>query len=502
METETFPYKWYALFGLGLLSFTAFLDFTIVTTALPFIQKDLNASVLQLQWVVTIFAMVLCMFMIIAGKSGDLLGPKKVFFFGFILFGIAAAGAGLSPTIQWLIFFRAIQGFAAAIIVTVGVSLLPLAFPPNEQTRAIGVYTAFNGAGLALGPFIGGALIYLLSWRWVFWINVPIIIVGILLCSFSLKPAVHAEHREKIDWLGLFLLVVGLGSLVFGIIQCEQIGLNQPLAQITLAIGIIASAVLLIVENKIQNPLLDLSIFKNSHVLLSLIVCIAAGFPAYTFMFFDSLYLALMRQQSAFLVGITLLCVPVVQVLISIFLEKLVSNFGIFNLLIYGVAAGFITAIFHAFFTPTINIFFVLFALILMGYIWGIANAGTITALIQSVKPEKMGAAVGTIFTFWNLAGSIFLALSTVLFHWQESRTMNASLIDANIQLNPEQHHQISVLLSDPEAAQSILKTFVGGNVQEILQFFYASFMSGFHAVAWFAAAMLAIYLILAVRLR
>src|SRR3989338_10072891 len=111
--------KWFSLIGLSLLSFTAFLDYTIVATALPFIQKELNATILQLQWVMNIFGMILCMFMIAAGLAGDLFGRKKIFFFGFVLFSIAAFGAGSAQTIQWLIFFRDIQGFSGAIIFTI-----------------------------------------------------------------------------------------------------------------------------------------------------------------------------------------------------------------------------------------------------------------------------------------------------------------------------------------------------------------------------------------------
>src|SRR3990167_86418 len=115
-QVNAYRYKWWALIGLGLLSFTGFLDITIVSAALPFIQKALFASVIQLQWVVTIFGMVMCMFMIAAGRFADIYGRKKIFYLGYVLFLIAAIGAGASQTIQWLIFFRAIQGFAGVII--------------------------------------------------------------------------------------------------------------------------------------------------------------------------------------------------------------------------------------------------------------------------------------------------------------------------------------------------------------------------------------------------
>ena len=191
-------HRWWALAGLSILSFTAFLDFTIVATALPFIQKDLHASVLNLQWVTNIFAMVLCMVMIVMGKLGDMLGRRKVFYFGFGLFAIAAIGAGISPNIEYLIFFRAIQGFSAAIIFTLGIALVPQEFPPEEHTKAIGVFGACNGIGLAIGPFIGGVLITYLNWRWVFFINLPIIIIGISLCAFSLKES-DKQKDVKID---------------------------------------------------------------------------------------------------------------------------------------------------------------------------------------------------------------------------------------------------------------------------------------------------------------
>ncbi len=502
MQAENFPYKWWALIGLSLLSFTAFLDFTIVTTALPFIQKDLNASVLQLQWVMSIFSLVLCMFLIIAGKSGDLWGRKNVFYFGFILFGIAAIGAANSPTIQWLIFFRAIQGLSAAIIFPLGVALLPQAFPPHEQTRAIGIFSAFNGAGLAIGPFLGGTLISIFNWRWVFWVNIPIIIAGMACCVFSLKPSPKSVEKIQIDWWGFILLSVGLGSLIYGVIYGEQAGWNLALTRTTIFSGIILLFLLIIVENKVAYPLLDLSLFKNKHASLAILICVTAGFVTGTFMFFDPLYLQLMRNQHAFMIGVILLCVPIIQVIISLFLEKLVKKWGIFNLLVFGVGMALLAAVCHAVFTPTITILFILFTLFLMGYTWGIANAGSIVAASQSVAPERMGSTLGTIFTFWNISNSVFLALATVVFHWRESVALNSELLKTNMPLTTGQHEQLSVMLTDPQQAQTILNQFTGEKATEVLQIFKFSFMSGFHWMAWLSALTLLVFFLVGLRLR
>ena len=164
-----------------------------------------------------------------------------------------------------------------------------------------------------------------------------------------------------------------------------------------------------------------MSIFTNKHLLLAIIVCLNAGLITSVFLFFDPLYLKLMRDQTAFIVGLTLLCVPVIQVAISLCLERLLAKFGIFNLLLGGLVTSLIAAICHAFFTPTISIFFVLFALVLLGYSWGIANAGSITAVHQSVPTQKLGASIGTIFTFWNISSAVFLALASVIFHWKQN---------------------------------------------------------------------------------
>lgn len=499
---QAYPYKWWALIGLSLLSFTAFLDYTIVATALPFIQKELNATVLQLQWVMNIFTLILCMFMITSGLWGDIFGRKKIFYFGFIIFAIAAMGAGWAPNIQWLIFFRAIQAFAAGIIFTLGVALLPQAFPPNEQTRAIGIFSAFNGAGLAVGPFLGGVLISLFSWRWVFWINIPIIIVGILCCSFSLKPSPVIENKVKIDWLGLILLIIGMGCFVYGIIEGEQIGWQAMHTWLLIVAGIVALIALVMVENKIEHPLLDLSIFKNPGASLAILICIIAGLVTAVFMFFDPLYLKLMRHQNAFFVGLTLLSVPMIQVAISLFLEKLVGEFGINKLIVGGLGIAILSAICHAFFTPTITIYFVLFALMLMGYTWGIANAGSITAVHQSIPIEKLGSSIGTIFTSWNVSSSIFLALSTVIFHWRERVALDYELTQLNVHLTLPQQQQVDILLTNPEQANVILSEFQGGNAVEISQAFYASFMSGFHWIAWCSVGVMLIAFLLSLGLR
>ena len=288
-KNNQYRHKWWALLGVSVLAFTAFLDATIVNTALPFIQTALHADILQLQWIANIFTIILSMTMIAVGKFADLWGKKRVFYIGVVLFAIAAFGAGLSNSVQMLVFFRGLQSFGAATIFIASAALLSDVFPAHQRVKAISIYGGVTGFGLMIGPFLGGILIGLLSWRWVFWVNLPLIAVGLAACSFSLKNVLHVKHSVKIDWQGLSLLIFGLGSLMYGIIASAQANWASPSAWVFLVLGIIALLVLIIVDEVRKNPLLDLHIFKQNLIVLAALSCALAGVASTVFMFFDPL---------------------------------------------------------------------------------------------------------------------------------------------------------------------------------------------------------------------
>ena len=153
---------------------------------------------------------------------------------------MASVGAALSPTINWLIAFRALQGFGAAIVFTLSAALLTAAFPKAEQPRAIGIYSAVTGLGLATGPFLGGLIITAFNWRYIFWVNIPIIGAGLFFCLYSLQPSEREEYHGGFDWLGLFLLIVAIGASLYGLNIGEQIGWQLPMTWSFLLISLVA----------------------------------------------------------------------------------------------------------------------------------------------------------------------------------------------------------------------------------------------------------------------
>jgi len=427
VQQDRFRYKWWALFGVTVLAFTAFLDATIVNTALPFIQTALHADIFQLQWVASIFTIVLSMTMIAIGKLADLWGRKKVFYFGVIAFSIAALGAGLSPTVEMLIGFRGLQALGASTIFVASAALLSDVFPERERIRAISIYGGLTGFGLMIGPFLGGILIAILGWRWVFWINLPLIAIGLAACSFSLKKLPHETSSVRIDWAGLFLLIFGLGALMYGIVGGAQANWSSLFAWILLGAGIAALILLVILDEKRKNPLLDFPIFKQRIIGLAALSCALAGVASTVFMFFDPLYLRILRQLAPFWIGLLIAIIPAAQALISFVFSRAVKQFGVANLLFFSVIAAFFAICLHRLIGLHTPLIFLAIPFFLLGINWGLSNSAMITAVNQVVASRKIGEALGTIATIWNIVGSLLLASSTAVFH--ASQTDNSFLL-------------------------------------------------------------------------
>ncbi len=412
----TYRYKWVALFGICILAFTAFLDFTIVNTALPFVQKAFKTDILTLQWVANIFPIILSMTMIAAGKLGEYFGTKKFFYSGITLFGAAALFAGFSPNIEMLIFFRGLQGLGASISYISSNALLSETFHKEERIQAIGIYGGITGLGLMLGPFFGGILVGLLSWRWVFWINIPLIAVGLICCIISLKGSSKSCREVNLDLRGLSLLILGLGALMYGIIASADAGLTFWISS-SILIGITSLGFLIYFDLKATDPLLNFAVFKTPLLLLSIISCSIAGVVSYVFMFFDPLLLENVLNLSPFQIGFMIAIIPAAQVIIAFSFEKLLKWIHLANLLFLSSVTPLISALWHlgASEHSSIPFFFIPFAL--LGINWGLSNTATITAVNENVAPAKVGETLGTVATIWNIAGSILLAVSTVIFH-------------------------------------------------------------------------------------
>src|SRR6266487_2002980 len=233
--------KWWTLIAVCVATFMLLLDITIVNVALPSIQRDLNASLSSLQWVVDAYALTLASFLLVFGSLGDRLGRRRIFSIGFAVFTLASLLCGLSSDPTVLNFFRALQGVGGAAMFATSLALIAQEFEGRERAQAIGVWGATVGGAVAVAPLIGGALTDAFGWEWIFFVNVPIGIGAILLTTTKLAN-LKAPDPQPLDWPGLATFSLGLFGLIFGLIRGNSEGWSSP--QIVASLS--AAAVLLV----------------------------------------------------------------------------------------------------------------------------------------------------------------------------------------------------------------------------------------------------------------
>jgi len=297
---------WWALASVAFGVVMVGLDATVVAIANPFIARDLHANLSDLQWVTNAYLLTTAVLLIPAGKLGDRVGRRLTFLLGMLGFAAASAGVGLSGSIGWVIAFRAIQGAFGALIMPNTLAILRASFPVERLNTAIGIWGASSGLAIAGGPIVAGLLVQNVSWQSVFYLNVPVGAVGILL-----GLAVLRESREvapdHLDWLGTLVLAGTLFALVFGLIKAQNWGWLAGRTWIFFGIAIVGVVFFALVESKVTTPLVPLRTFLRRPVSLAAAVVMLSFFAFFGVVFFVSLYLQEVHGYSPVGTGVRVL---------------------------------------------------------------------------------------------------------------------------------------------------------------------------------------------------
>ena len=240
----------------------ALLDSTVVNVALPDLSEDLDASLADQQWVVEAYLLAMVSLLLVGGSLSDQFGRRRIFVIGLIGFGVTSVLCAAAPSSAVLIGARAAQGLAGALLVPGSLAILAATFEGAERGKAVGTWTAWSGIATVLGPAGGGALIEALSWRALFWVNVPLIIATVFLTLRVVRESSDPQADRAIDWTGILLSAAGLGGPVFALIQQPTHGWSDPIVYIPLVAGIVLFAVFLVWESRARHPMLDLSLFR------------------------------------------------------------------------------------------------------------------------------------------------------------------------------------------------------------------------------------------------
>ncbi len=291
-------------------AFMGQLDASIVTVAIPAMRGDLHAAIYEVEWVALVYLLVLVGTIAAVGRISDMYGRKLLYIYGFIVFTLSSLACALSPTIEWLLAARVVQAIGAAMLQANSVALIRTNVPKTSLGRAIGLQGAAQAIGLALGPSVGGLLVGLGGWRWVFFVNVPAGIVGIALAWFLLPRTRIKASRSRLDWRGLITLMPGAGLLLWALSSAAN---GQPLALssvVALFGGLLLLCAFVWIEHRVANPLVDLALFRSAAFSRGIVTGLLCYLVLFGVLFVFPIFLVEGLAITAALAGLVLTVLP------------------------------------------------------------------------------------------------------------------------------------------------------------------------------------------------
>jgi EmrB/QacA subfamily drug resistance transporter len=483
----SFQAKPWVLAATILGSSLAFIDSSSTNVALPALQADLGATVVEIQWVVNGYTLMLASLILLGGSLGDHFGRTRVFMLGVAIFMAASLLCALAPTTGGLIAARIVQGLGGALLIPGSLAIISASFPEDERGGAIGLWSGFSALAAAAGPVLGGWLIDTFSWRWIFFTNIPVALV-ILAISFWRVPESRDEEARGLDWLGALLATLGLGGLTYGLLESSERSLADPLVLASLLLGGLALAAFVVVEARRASPMVPLRLFRSRAFsganLLTLGLYAALGGA----LFFVPLNLIQVQGYSATGAGAALAPFVMILFVLSRWAGGLVSRFGARLPLVVGpsvAALGF--ALFAlpgvggsywlTFFPPAL----------VLGLGMAVSVAPLTTTVMSAVADQYAGTASGINNAVSRVASLFAIAVMGIVMLLVFSAALDARLSDLG--LAPETHMALEaerIHLASMQLPQDLGEAQREGVEQAIA----AAFVRGFRIVMIIAAAL------------
>jgi EmrB/QacA subfamily drug resistance transporter len=429
------PHRWRILAVVATAFFMTILDVSIVNVALPSIAKDLDFSRENLQWVITAYAIAFGGFLLLGGRAADLLGRRRVFMVGVVIFTVASLVCGLAQSEGMLIASRAVQGFGGAIISPAALSIVTTTFEEGaDRNKALGVWGALGGSGAAVGVLLGGILTSYLSWRWIFFVNVP---VGALV--LALTPRIVPESRRDVeerhyDALGAVLVSSGLALLVYAIAEAPNVGWGTARTILLLVASGALLVAFLVNERRITDPLMPFHIFRVRTVAGANAVGFLLGAVIFANFFLLTLYVQGVLGYSPIKTGLTFLATAGTAVLSAGVAQALTTRFGAKPIIIIGLALLTAAMVWYS----QVPVHGKFISDLLPGYLMvgvGIAFAfvPVSIAALAGVEDREAGLASGLINTSQQIGGAIGTAVASTVFasHYKTLLKAGHSTLDA-----------------------------------------------------------------------
>ena len=399
--------RWWTLAAMCFALFMVMLDNTVVNVALPSIQRSFDASLSSLEWTINAYSLAFAVFLVTGGRLGDIFGRRKVFLIGVVVFAAASATIGFAPSEGWLVASRAVQGLGAALMMPGTLSIITNTFPPAERGRAIGTWAGVSAIALALGPLLGGWLTEDVSWRAIFFINLPVAAVAVVVTLFATHESRDETATREVDIPGIAALTVGLTALVLALVQANSWGWGSARIIGLFAVAVVGLLAFVTIERRSRAPIVDFTFFKSRSFVGANVVAFAISFGMFAVFFFLALYMQNILGYSPLETGVRFLPSTLVIMVAGPLSGRLADRVGPRTPLVIGLSLVTVSLAWQSRIQVDTSFGFLVVPFILLGLGMGFTMSPMSTAAMNAVDRSKAGVASGTL-SMTRMVGGTF----------------------------------------------------------------------------------------------
>ena len=403
--------KWWTLGALAFALFMIMLDNTLVNVALPSIQRDLGIGLSELEWTVNAYALTFAVLMLSGGKLADFFGRRRVFLIGLAVFTLSSLVCGLAATGETLIGARTVQGVGAALMMPATLSIISATFPPHQRGMAIGIWAGVSAMALAIGPLIGGVVTEHIDWGWIFFLNVPIGVLGLIVGRLVIRESRDTSHEQRLDVPGLAASAVALFALTFALIEANSFGWGDPVIVGLFALSAAALGLFVWLELHQRAPMLDLSLFRSSTFAGANVVAMLVTLAMFGVFFFMSIYMQNVLGYSATETGAAFLPMTILIILIAPAAGKFSDRVGSRWLMTAGMGCLTVALIVFSRLGLDSTFWDIFPGLVVGGLGMALVMTPMTAAALGSVPVAKSGVGSGVLNTFRQVGGALGIAV-------------------------------------------------------------------------------------------